>query len=252
MGNSPIVNRINALLAEKGIQKRDFYRDCGITSASYSLWNTGKTTPRKKNLDAIAAYLGTSTDYLLTGLGEKQTLSQEEACPRRPSKLKIKEWKSNKNAHLNMYIDSNLLNWIKIFAGEDKISLEDEIEKILYEESEHRIEEWAEEVAAREFAQMPAEMLYSPWPASVAPTENADQEQLQSEQQKKPTPVPEDGQDDLEEFVRKHKKNLTTGQEQKILEMMQAMIAPQKQPLSVSVQQTVDEKSPKNGHHGTP
>lgn len=72
MGNSPIVNRINALLAEKGIAKQDFYRDCGITSASYSLWNTGKTTPRKKNLDVIATYLDTSTDYLLTGLGEKE------------------------------------------------------------------------------------------------------------------------------------------------------------------------------------
>ena len=71
MGNSPIVARINALLAEKGIQKQDFYKGCGITSASYSLWNTGKTTPRKKNLDVIAAYLGTTTDYLLTGLGEK-------------------------------------------------------------------------------------------------------------------------------------------------------------------------------------
>ena len=53
MGNSPIVARINALLAEKGIQKQDFYKGCGITSASYSLWNTGKTTPRKKNLDVI-------------------------------------------------------------------------------------------------------------------------------------------------------------------------------------------------------
>lgn len=72
MGNSPIVNRINALLAEKGISKQDFYRDCGITSASYSLWNTGKTTPRKKNLDVIAAYLDSTTDYLLTGLGEKE------------------------------------------------------------------------------------------------------------------------------------------------------------------------------------
>lgn len=72
MGNSPVVNRINALLAEKGITKQDFYKDCGITSASYSLWNTGKTTPRKKNLDVIATYLGTSTDYLLTGLGEKE------------------------------------------------------------------------------------------------------------------------------------------------------------------------------------
>lgn len=78
MGNSPIVNRINALLAEKGISKQDFYKDCGITSASYSLWNTGKTTPRKKNLDAIATYLGTSTDYLLTGLGEKEKAPTQE------------------------------------------------------------------------------------------------------------------------------------------------------------------------------
>ena len=66
MGNSPIVSRINGLLAEKGISKRDFYRDCGITSASYSLWNTGKTTPRMKNLEVIANYLETTTDYLLT------------------------------------------------------------------------------------------------------------------------------------------------------------------------------------------
>lgn len=72
MGNSPIVSRINGLLAEKRISKRDFYQDCGITSASYSLWNTGKTTPRMKNLEVIAKYLGTTTDYLLTGLGEKE------------------------------------------------------------------------------------------------------------------------------------------------------------------------------------
>ena len=78
MGNSPIVSRINGLLAEKGISKRDFYRDCGITSASYSLWNTGKTTPRMKNLEVIANYLETTTDYLLTGLGEKEKAPPQE------------------------------------------------------------------------------------------------------------------------------------------------------------------------------
>lgn len=72
MGNSLIVSRINGLLAEKGIPKQKFYKDCGITSASYSLWNTGKTTPRMKNLEVIADYLRTTTDYLLTGLGEKE------------------------------------------------------------------------------------------------------------------------------------------------------------------------------------
>lgn len=78
MGNSPVVNRINALLAEKGIQKQDFYKNCGITSASYSLWNTGKTTPRMKNLETIADYLNTTTDYLLTGLGQKEKASAQE------------------------------------------------------------------------------------------------------------------------------------------------------------------------------
>ena len=78
MGNSPIVSRINGLLAEKGISKRDFYRDCGITSASYSLWNTGKTTPRMKNLEVIANYLETTPDYLLTGLGEKEKAPTQE------------------------------------------------------------------------------------------------------------------------------------------------------------------------------
>lgn len=72
MGNSPIVSRINALLAEKGISKQQFYKDCQITSASYSLWNTGKTNPRTKNLEIIADYLGVTIEYLQTGLGQKR------------------------------------------------------------------------------------------------------------------------------------------------------------------------------------
>ena len=62
---SPIVARINALLAAKGIPKQQFYKDCGITSASYSLWNTGKTSPSMKNLKIIAEYLGVSVADLL-------------------------------------------------------------------------------------------------------------------------------------------------------------------------------------------
>lgn len=62
---SPIVARINALLAAKGIPKQQFYKDCGITSASYSLWNTGKTNPSMKNLKIIAEFLGVSVADLL-------------------------------------------------------------------------------------------------------------------------------------------------------------------------------------------
>lgn len=72
LAGSQIVARINGILAEKGISKQDFYRDCSISSASYSQWNTGKTSPRTKNLEVIAQYLNTTVVYLLTGEGEKE------------------------------------------------------------------------------------------------------------------------------------------------------------------------------------
>lgn len=67
MSTSPIIGRINALLAAKGISKNQFYKDCEISSAAYSLWNTGKTTPRQKNIEKIAEYLKVTTEYLLDG-----------------------------------------------------------------------------------------------------------------------------------------------------------------------------------------
>lgn len=66
MSKSPIVSKINALLAEKGISKQQFFKDCNITSASYSMWNTGKTQPRLKKVAEIAAYLGVTVYDLLS------------------------------------------------------------------------------------------------------------------------------------------------------------------------------------------
>lgn len=114
MGNSPIVSRINALLAEKGICKQDFYKDCGITSASYSLWNTGKTNPRMKNLETIADYLNTTTDYLLTGLGEKEktpTLEGEHKPKMRSlSRLEAAELTEDEDAQVDELIEWFLKN----------------------------------------------------------------------------------------------------------------------------------------------
>lgn len=88
MGNSPIVNRINSLLAEKGIDKKKFYSDCGITSASYSLWNTGKTKPRMKNLEIIADYLNVSVSYLLDGTVKKEKPASNGDEPDKEALLK--------------------------------------------------------------------------------------------------------------------------------------------------------------------
>ena len=79
---SQIVKRINALLAEKGISKKQFYKDCEITSASYSLWNQNKTMPKMKNLERIADYLGVSVSMLLGddiyGLSKQETAENKQ------------------------------------------------------------------------------------------------------------------------------------------------------------------------------
>lgn len=81
MVKSPIVARINALLAAKGIPKQQFYKDCSITSASYSLWNTGKTNPSMKNLKIIAEYLGVSVADLLPD-GDPSTGIKKDPIPK--------------------------------------------------------------------------------------------------------------------------------------------------------------------------
>ncbi len=72
MDRSPIVTRINALLAKKNISKAEFYEKCNLTSASYSNWNTGKTRPKMKNIERIARFLGVTSEYLLYGDGEEK------------------------------------------------------------------------------------------------------------------------------------------------------------------------------------
>ena len=68
MSKSPIVARINALLSLKGISKKQFFKDCKISSSAFSQWNTGKIeVPRGKNIERIANYLDVSVEYLLYG-----------------------------------------------------------------------------------------------------------------------------------------------------------------------------------------
>lgn len=74
MGDLPMIARINGILAERGIMKKDFYKACKITSSAYSQWNNKVTSPTKKNLEAISKFLNVSIDYLIDGAGEKEKL----------------------------------------------------------------------------------------------------------------------------------------------------------------------------------
>ena len=66
MAKSTITFNIDVLLLQKGISKAKFYKDCNITSATYSQWNTGKTKPKLATLERVADYLGVPLTYILT------------------------------------------------------------------------------------------------------------------------------------------------------------------------------------------
>lgn len=79
--NAPaLVQRVEARLKEKDIPITTFYAETGITSGSMSQWRTGKFYPSKKNVKAMAEYLGTTEEWLTTGQWEAQT-EQPAAAP---------------------------------------------------------------------------------------------------------------------------------------------------------------------------
>lgn len=78
MNTSEIRNRIFSLLSEKGIEQKEFAVLVGTTDKTVSAWKTGRVDSfsSMKWLPKIAEVLGTSVEYLTTGV-EKTPTSPE-------------------------------------------------------------------------------------------------------------------------------------------------------------------------------
>lgn len=81
MDTLAIIKRIELRLAELGMSKAEFYKQSGISSASYSQWNTGKYKPSDSKLERAAEVLETDFDYLRYGTKNKKapTVSGERS-----------------------------------------------------------------------------------------------------------------------------------------------------------------------------
>lgn len=66
-----ILSRMEIRMAELGMSKEHFYELSGISSASFSQWNTGAHKPTKKKIGQAAAVLGVSFEYLWLGESQK-------------------------------------------------------------------------------------------------------------------------------------------------------------------------------------
>ena len=57
--------RLNILLKEKGLSKRELARKTGLSAMSISDWTTGKIQPTAESIFIIANYFSVSADFLL-------------------------------------------------------------------------------------------------------------------------------------------------------------------------------------------
>lgn len=61
---SVLTDNIDQILAARGIGKYKFYKDVGISAATFTQWKQGRNNPRLAKLAEIAQYLGVSASAL--------------------------------------------------------------------------------------------------------------------------------------------------------------------------------------------
>lgn len=76
MQNEQVVARIKALAAERRIPLQTLYEAVGVTASAVSQWKNGKTNPAIETLNKIAAYLKTTTGYLIEGIEKPAPISE--------------------------------------------------------------------------------------------------------------------------------------------------------------------------------
>lgn len=71
------VDRIFTLVDQKYQEQQQFARDLGVYPSLVSAWRNRKSTSYNRRLPEIASLLGTTTDYLLSGVDEKKPTPTE-------------------------------------------------------------------------------------------------------------------------------------------------------------------------------
>lgn len=78
MDVSTILKRIELRRIELGMSKTEFYEKSGISSATYSQWNTNTFQPSRRKLMAAASALKITYEELV---GQETTIEQKEIPP---------------------------------------------------------------------------------------------------------------------------------------------------------------------------
>ena len=124
-----IGENIKQLRIEHNMTQEQLAKALNTTKSTISKYELDKRQPRYETVEQMAAIFRTSTGRILNRGGAM--------------KYKVVQWKSRKDAHLDMAIDAELLQTVQAIADHDGLSLEDEVEKLLLEYTDIIIEEAA-------------------------------------------------------------------------------------------------------------
>ncbi len=72
-----MIERIEMLIAQKRMKKKDFYAASGISSSLYSQWNTGAVKPSLRFITQAADVLEVSANYLMYGKEKAPSASDD-------------------------------------------------------------------------------------------------------------------------------------------------------------------------------
>jgi transcriptional regulator with XRE-family HTH domain len=64
---NPILDRLFALMEERGIKAKQVTTDLNLSNSSFTDWRKGKGSPGVEALTKMAEYFGVSLDYLILG-----------------------------------------------------------------------------------------------------------------------------------------------------------------------------------------
>ena len=110
-----VIKRVEVRLAEIGMSKAEFYRKSGISSASFSQWNTGVNSPSMKKLKNASECLGVSFNDLLTGEQKEKPAAEEAGL--HPT---LEDWLNAIDRMSREEMRAVMSRVMERYAGEDK------------------------------------------------------------------------------------------------------------------------------------
>ena len=86
------MTRIKELREALGIKQEEIAMLCGVTQSTVSLWEIGKTVPRKKALETLAKRFGVSVGYILGVEADSSEPQSDNGVPRTPEARIVSGW----------------------------------------------------------------------------------------------------------------------------------------------------------------